>query len=72
MRDEPSEVTMRLGGGPAEADAMPTAPSTDEYRADHFPAVLVRRGEDLADLDRRLQACLLIVRQVTPALTSPA
>ena len=65
-------MTMRPGGAPTDQNGMPaTAPSTDPRSAAHFPAVLIRRNEDVAELQRRLEACLLIVRHVAPALSSP-
>ena len=48
-----------------------TGPLADAPLPAHFPAVLLRRDEDVADLQRRLEACLLIVRHIAPAL-SPA
>jgi len=50
----------------------PTAPITDERLPAYFPAVLVHPDEDPADLQRRLEACLLIVRHIAPALAAPA
>lgn len=63
---------MRRGGAATDENGMPaiTAPSASTPPPAHFPSVLVRRHEDLADLQRRLEACLLIVRHVAPALTA--
>lgn len=62
---------MRSGDAATDQNDMPaTAPTTDPRSATHFPAVLIRPNEDVAELQRRLEACLLIVRHVGPALSS--
>lgn len=67
-------MTICRRGGPSEDHGMtPRAQSpVDQPTSTPFPAVLLHPDEDVADLARRLEACLLIVRKVAPALTSAA
>ena len=48
----------------------PLAARVDELPSALFPAVRLQPGEDVADVQRRLEACLLIVRHVAPALAA--
>lgn len=48
--------------------AAPTQPQV----SDAAFALRVNRGDDATELQRRLEACLLIVRRVAPALAQPA
>ena len=58
---------MRSGPYGSDIWSMPTTTAPiDGAPAFRLPAVLVHLDEDAAELQRRLEACLLIVRRISP------
>ena len=51
---------------------MPPFPAPVSQSPDAPFALRVRHGDDAVELQRRLEACLLIVRRVAPVLTPAA
>ena len=49
----------------------PVAAPTSPQVSDAVFALRVHRGDDATELQRRLEACMLIVRRVAPALAHP-
>ena len=48
----------------------PFAARADELPSALFPAVRLQPDEDVAELQRRIEACLLIARHVAPAVAA--
>lgn len=62
----------RARGSPDVCAMPPVATPANPQVSDAVFALRVHRGDDATELQRRLEACLLIVRRVAPALADSA
>ncbi len=65
-------MTMWLRQPAPDICGMPLTPAPASQLPDAPFALRVRHGDDAVELQRRLEACLLIVRRVAPVLSPVA